>query len=151
MVAAVSIATAASSSAQWKQRTLATTAVWPATTGGLMRSHLTCRSKASCCCCRCKDVNVTHIDNKTAREQWLCFLFITKNYSLRIQNHLTIWENSIFSPKTINTWKATVLHWAMWYLTIISTVRLTYIVLCLCFEAKQLLGYIMLGLAVFNQ
>lgn len=47
MVVGVSTAMAASSSAQWKQRILGTTAAWPATTGGQTRSHLTCRSKAS--------------------------------------------------------------------------------------------------------
>lgn len=46
-VVAASTAMAASSSAQWKQRILGTTAAWRATTGGQTRSHSTCRSKAS--------------------------------------------------------------------------------------------------------
>lgn len=47
MVGALSTVMAASSSARWKQRILGTTAVWPATTGGQMRLHSTCRFKAS--------------------------------------------------------------------------------------------------------
>lgn len=147
MVVVVSMATAASSSAQWKPRIQGTTAAWPATTGGQMRSHLTCRSKAS-----------SHSSTDTTQWHRTMTSVSLRKFTWRGQLYLTLHilfmlpkpdifsasmqENSVVVQRKRK--KNTMVLWVMYYWTYTQLTQYLGLV------AEQLLGYITFGLDVFH-